>query len=206
MPPLSHITSCIHTKSKLHLTNSLAVAVSEPAIYRLITFHVPNIMSHFSLLRPYQNINPDSKQVFMFCNKATFYGEEWSTIYPTPKLEDHHLSDVRDCLFNIFTATLYIGGRSFICTLKKCHTMVTDNHLTRISQLKCVIITMAAWNNPEMNSQAKINCKQKNLVLHSLLNSSVYLQCIKKKQWQMMGIINMMIFFIVCVNNFTTNA
>jgi hypothetical protein len=26
---------------------------------------------------------------------------------PTPKLEDHHLSAVRDCLFNIFAATLH---------------------------------------------------------------------------------------------------
>jgi hypothetical protein len=31
---------------------------------------------------------------------------------PTPKLEDHPLSTVRDCLFNILAATLHIGGRS----------------------------------------------------------------------------------------------
>jgi hypothetical protein len=28
-----------------------------------------------------------------------------------------------------------------------------------ISQLTCVIITMAIWNNPAMNSQAKQNCR-----------------------------------------------
>jgi hypothetical protein len=44
----------------------------------------------------------------MFCNKASFYGEELAP-RPTPKLEDHTLSDVRDCLFNIFAPTLYIG-------------------------------------------------------------------------------------------------
>jgi hypothetical protein len=31
---------------------------------------------------------------------------------PTPKLEDQTLSAVRDCLLNIFAATLHIGGRS----------------------------------------------------------------------------------------------
>ena len=33
---------------------------------------------------------------------------------PTPKLEDHSSSAVRDCLFNLFAATLLIGGRSSI--------------------------------------------------------------------------------------------
>ena len=41
---------------------------------------------------------------------------------------------------------------------------------------------MAVWNNPAMNSQAKQNCTKKSVVLHILLISSVYLQCIKKKE------------------------
>jgi hypothetical protein len=36
-----------------------------------------------------------------------FYGEELLAPRPTPKLEGHPLSAVRDCLFNIFTATLH---------------------------------------------------------------------------------------------------
>jgi len=67
----------------------------------------------------------------MFCNKASFYGEEWSTLRPTPKLEDHPLSAVCDCLFNIFTATLYIGGCSSIPNLRTCHALVTGTHLSR---------------------------------------------------------------------------
>jgi hypothetical protein len=43
-----------------------------------------------------------------------FYGEEMLAPYPTPKLEDHSLSALRHCLFNIFTAALHIGGRSSI--------------------------------------------------------------------------------------------
>ena len=44
--PLSHLTSCTPTKSNLCLANSLA-AVSEPALYMLLTFQVPNLMSLF---------------------------------------------------------------------------------------------------------------------------------------------------------------
>jgi hypothetical protein len=36
-----------------------------------------------------------------------FYGEELLALRPTPKLEDYPLSAVRDCLFNVFAATLH---------------------------------------------------------------------------------------------------
>jgi hypothetical protein len=39
------------TKSNLYLANFLATAVSEPALYRLLTFHVPTRMSLFLFLR-----------------------------------------------------------------------------------------------------------------------------------------------------------
>jgi len=51
-------------------------------------------------------------------NRIRFYGEELLASRPTPKLEDHPLSAVRDCLFNIFAATLHIGGRSSIRNLR----------------------------------------------------------------------------------------
>ena len=38
----------------------------------------------------------------------SFYSKAFSTPRPIPKLEDHPLSAVRDCLFNIFAATLHI--------------------------------------------------------------------------------------------------
>jgi len=46
----------------------------------------------------------------MIPNYASFYSEELSAP-PTPKMEEHPLSAVQHCLFNIFTATLHIGGR-----------------------------------------------------------------------------------------------
>jgi hypothetical protein len=42
VPPLSQLTSCTPTTSNLYLGNSLAAAVSEPDLYRLPSFYVPN--------------------------------------------------------------------------------------------------------------------------------------------------------------------
>jgi hypothetical protein len=56
----------------------------------------------------------------MIRNMILFYEEELLAPRPTPKLEDHPLSVVGDCLFS---ATLHIGGRSSIR-----HAVVTGTH------------------------------------------------------------------------------
>jgi len=43
-----------------------------------------------------------------FCNNNNFYGEGLLDICPTPRLEYHPLWFVRNCLFNIFAATLRV--------------------------------------------------------------------------------------------------
>ena len=48
---------------------------------------------------------------------------------PTPKLEDHPSSAVRDCLFNLFTVTLHIGGLSSTRNLRTRHAVVTGTNL-----------------------------------------------------------------------------
>jgi hypothetical protein len=50
---------------------------------------------------------------------------------PTPTLEDHTLSAIRDSLFNIFAASLHIGGRSSIRKLTTRHGVVTGTLLTQ---------------------------------------------------------------------------
>jgi hypothetical protein len=80
MPPLSHLTFCTPTKSNLDLANYLETVVSEPDLYRLPTFHAPNIMS-----------------LCVFHNSTSFYGEEFLAPHPTPKLEDHPLPALLDC-------------------------------------------------------------------------------------------------------------
>jgi len=59
-----------------------------------------------------------------------FHGEALLAPRPIPKLEDHRLSAVRDCLFNLFAATLHIGGRSSIRNLRTRHAVVKRNHLS----------------------------------------------------------------------------
>jgi hypothetical protein len=63
-----------------------------------------------------------------------FYGEE-----------DHPLSAVRDCLFNIFAATLHIGGRSSISNLRTRYAVMTGTHLSRY----LLIITVLNARNEE---------------------------------------------------------
>jgi hypothetical protein len=55
-----------------------------------------------------QRISPCPRLLLNFRNKIIFYGEELLAPRPTPKLKDHPLSAVRECLFNIFAATLHI--------------------------------------------------------------------------------------------------
>jgi hypothetical protein len=92
----------------------------------------------FSAAYVVQWINPGPSHMYLFRNKASFYGDVLLAHRPTPKLEDHLLSAARDCLFNIFEATLQIRSRSSIRNLRTCHAVVTGTHLswlfvTRIS-------------------------------------------------------------------------
>jgi hypothetical protein len=107
-PPPSHQTSCTPTKSILYFDNSSVTVLSEPALYMLLTFHVANLMSIFLCLGPLSKESVCSRLLVNFRNKIIFYGEELLAPRPTPKLEDHPLSAVCDCLFKIFAATLHI--------------------------------------------------------------------------------------------------
>jgi hypothetical protein len=64
-----------------------------------------------------------------FVTKIHFHSQELLAPRPTPKLEDHPLSAVRDYLFKIFAATLHIGGRSSSCNPMTHHAVVTGTHL-----------------------------------------------------------------------------
>ena len=67
--------------------------------------------------------------MWTFCNKICFYGDELLASRPTPKLEDHPFSAVRDCLFDLFAATLHIGGRSSIRNPRTRHAVATGTHI-----------------------------------------------------------------------------
>jgi len=59
-----------------------------------------------------------------------FYNEDLLAPHPTPKLEDLHLLIVRDCLFNIFVATVHIL-RPPPLQPETCHSVLTGTHLSQ---------------------------------------------------------------------------
>jgi hypothetical protein len=67
------------------------------------------VQRHFPCLRSFQSIRPILRPFVTFRNVLIFfYGGELLAPRPTTKLEGHPLSAVRDCLLNIFAATLHI--------------------------------------------------------------------------------------------------
>jgi hypothetical protein len=141
VPPPSHLTSCTPTKSHLYFDTSSATLLSEPALYTLLTFQVPNLKSIFLRLGP---LSEESVHVWgflwIFVNRLIFYGEELLAPHPTPKLEDHPLSAVRDCLIQYIrsyppyledglpTKKIYRQtGRTFKTRCKHIHAIRTNN-------------------------------------------------------------------------------
>jgi len=75
-----------------------------------------------------------------------FYGEELLAPRPTPMLEDHPLSALRDCLFNILAATLHIGGHFSIHNLRTHHAVVTGTDLSWDWFYPVSVITSALYS------------------------------------------------------------
>jgi hypothetical protein len=84
----------------------------------------------FEKLTGLQIVNPGpSLSLYTVRKRVRFHGELLAP-RPTPKPEDNSFSAVRNCLFNIFAATLHIGGRSSIRNLRTRHAVVTGTHLS----------------------------------------------------------------------------
>jgi hypothetical protein len=86
-----------------------------------------------------------------------FYGEELLAPHPTPKLEDHIVSAVRDCLFNIFAATLLIGGRSSIRNPSTLHAVVTGTQLSHGALITLLVLNCSVPWAKCMNWTCKSN-------------------------------------------------
>ena len=74
-------------------------------------------------------LSPEEASHHVFLNMG-FHGEALLAPRPTLNLEDHPLSAFCDCLFNLFAATLHIGGHSSIRNLRTRPAVVTGTHLS----------------------------------------------------------------------------
>jgi hypothetical protein len=131
VPPSSHLTSYTPIKSNLYLANSLAAAVSEPALHRLLTFQVPNLMSLFLCLgRTKVSVQVQGLLYECFVRR---YVLRWGlvSLLPNPQAGGLPLIGCLYCLLNIFAATLHIGDLSSIHNLRTWYAVVTGAHLSR---------------------------------------------------------------------------
>ena len=107
-----------------------------------VHYHIYKCLPPIPILS--HRISPGPRlSVRVFRNNIRFYGEELLVSRPTPKLEDHPLPAVRDCLFNIFAAHLHIGGRFSIRNLTTRLAVVTGTHLSIINNT-CVFFYLCA--------------------------------------------------------------
>jgi hypothetical protein len=94
------------TEFNFYFDSSFASVISEPALYRILTFLEPKILSMFSSYIVYPK--DLSKSVVIFHNKFISYVKVLIAPLLTSRLEYHPFSAVRDCLFNIFAAIFRI--------------------------------------------------------------------------------------------------
>jgi hypothetical protein len=125
VPPPSHLT-CTPTKSNLYFQISSTTALSEPAIYILLTFQVQNLISIFFRLGHLSN---ESIQVWGFLNIFVIaYYSQWGVASPTrnPQAGGPPLVGSQRLLIQyIRSCSPYLEGVSSIHNLMTQHSLVT---------------------------------------------------------------------------------
>ena len=112
----------------------------------------------------------------MVRNMLSFYSEALLAPLPTPKLENHPLSAVLNCLFNKFAAAIHTGGRSTTRYLGARRAIVTY-HLSVLS----LITDSSSGQNYKVDW---IRCKKsKNSVTEHWLLKGLMLSSSSRSSW-----------------------
>jgi hypothetical protein len=120
VPLPSHLT-CTPTKSILYLASSLETVIREPALYKLLTFHNPNLISIF---RSLGRLSKESVQVRGLCKlfvTSFSYGEGLLT--PSWRATPCYLSAAAYSIYSQLTSIA--GGRSSIRNPRTRHAVGT---------------------------------------------------------------------------------
>ena len=119
-----------------YVTWQTPILLSVPSLPVIPSFSAPYLYSKLPINTIWilaVNLYVYQQFLIPFHNEASFYVEELLAPRQMPKLEDHLLSAVRECLFSIFAATLDIGGRSSIRNPRTRRAMVTGTNLLWVS-------------------------------------------------------------------------
>jgi hypothetical protein len=128
VPPSSHLTFCALTKSNLYFDCFFEIIITEPTLWKLLTFHNPNLISIFRHLGRLSN---ESAQVWGF---ISFFV---TNLFFTVKVCQPHAQPpswrTTPCSLSAAAYSIYsqlAGGRSSILNLRTRHSVVTGTHLT----------------------------------------------------------------------------
>jgi hypothetical protein len=139
VPPVSHLTSCIPTKSNLYFDIYFATVMSEPALYRLLTFHMPNLISIFLSLG---RLSKESVEVrdplWHFVTQLCF---TMRSCYPTPNSQAGGPSLVgcpRLIIQYIRSCPPYLEAVSSIRNPRTRHAVVTRGPFNMDSVYQCI--------------------------------------------------------------------
>jgi len=129
-----------YTTNAKYMINSWTVTPKSTPTIPNNFVQVPNLTSIFQCVGRAKRSVPSCT----FRSKVSFYGEDLTTCGPNPKLMDHALSAIRDCLFNIFAASFHVGVCSTIHDLLTRHVVVTDSKVP-VSVDHIVQVRLVGW-------------------------------------------------------------
>jgi hypothetical protein len=129
--PPSHLASFTPTKSNLYLASSLEAVIREPALYKLLTFNVPNLISIFHCMG---HLSKESVQVQGSCKlfiTNLFFTVKGCLPHAQPPSWRTTPCRLSAAAYSIYSQLPSIAGVcSSICCPRSRHAVVTGTHLT----------------------------------------------------------------------------